>query len=200
MLNEYSKIYELNFFLLISMHFHDIQLIYCFSVVSANNLRGVVMQLYIMRHGEAQESASNDEQRALNERGCEEVINVAGLLNQECFDLVLVSPYVRAQQTAQLIIKNNKLTAKIETVDLITPFGSAEKIHRFLYALLLEHNYQKVLLVSHMPLISLLLAELTVDKQMPIFQTAAVAKVEYSITDMQGHFVEMLCPFDLCDI
>lgn len=158
------------------------------------------MQLYIMRHGEAQEIASNDEQRSLNERGCEEVINVAGLLSQEAFDLVLVSPYVRAQQTAQLIIKNNKLTAAVETLDLITPFGSPEKIHNFLDALLIEHNYQKVLLVSHMPLISLLLAELTVDKMMPIFQTAAVAKIEYSANEMQGHFLEMLCPFNLCDI
>lgn len=158
------------------------------------------MQLYIMRHGEAQEMAANDEQRSLNERGCEEVINVAGLLNHEDFDLVLVSPYIRAQQTAQLIIKNNKLTAKVETLDLITPFGSAEKIHNFLDALLVEHDYQKVLVVSHMPLISLLLAELTIDKKMPIFQTAAVAKVEYSTDDMQGHFIEMLCPFNLCDI
>lgn len=167
--------------------------------VSADNKRGVVMQLYIMRHGEAQEMALNDEQRSLNERGCEEVINVAGLLNDESFDLVLVSPYVRAQQTAELIIKNNKLAAKVETLDLITPFGSAEQIHNFLDAVLAEHNYQKVLLVSHMPLISLLLAELTVDKRMPIFQTAAVAKIDYCIDNMQGHFIEMLCPFNICD-
>lgn len=158
------------------------------------------MQLYIMRHGEAQEYASSDELRALNERGCEEVIHVAGLLKQEAFDVIIVSPYVRAQQTAKLMDENNLNTTQVITSDLITPFGSPEKVHNFLDALLLEKNYQKVLIVSHMPLISLLLAELTVENNMPIFQTAAVAKVEYQTHNMQGHFIEMLCPFNLCDI
>lgn len=61
------------------------------------------MKIYIMRHGEAQQFAPSDAQRALTDRGRHESEAVArACANQrgvKGFDLVLVSPYLRAQQT-----------------------------------------------------------------------------------------------------
>lgn len=55
------------------------------------------MKIYIMRHGEAQQFAPSDAQRALTDRGRHESEAVArACVNQrgvKGFDLVLVSPY-----------------------------------------------------------------------------------------------------------
>lgn len=65
------------------------------------------MKIYIMRHGEAQQFAPSDAQRALTDRGRHESEAVArACVNQrgvKGFDLVLVSPYLRAQQTWELL-------------------------------------------------------------------------------------------------
>ena len=158
------------------------------------------MQLYIMRHGEARHQAISDIQRELTEYGISEVSDIANTIQDEVFDAVIVSPFVRAKQTANVVVgllKNQ--TAVIECSD-ITPCGNAGQVHDYIDALLAEFNYQKILIISHMPLISYLLAELTVDGHMPIFQTSAIAKVDYNTEKMKGEFVEMLCPFNVCDV
>jgi phosphohistidine phosphatase len=156
------------------------------------------MLLYIMRHGEAQNHAISDELRELTINGLSEVRSIAKQLSHEKFDLVIVSPYVRAQQTAKMMIKMNDGNAEVLSSDLITPLGSANDVHHFLDGLFAEKQYEKVLIVSHMPLVSYLIAELSTDNQMPIFQTAAALKIEYSIEKMKGSVIEMLCPFSIC--
>lgn len=158
------------------------------------------MQLYIMRHGEAQQQAMSDSQRELTAHGRSEVLDIAKLLTNESFDLILVSPFIRTQQTADTLISVLNTQAKIEQCSLITPSGSATDVHNYLDGLIAEEQYQKILLVSHMPLISYLLSELTTGSHMPIFQTAALAKIDYNVEQMAGDFVEMLCPFNICDI
>ena len=158
------------------------------------------MQLFIMRHGEAQHQAESDMQRELTEYGISEVSDMARLLKEEQFDLVIVSPFVRAVQTADILIKQLSLTTPIIECELITPAGSAEQVHDYIDGLLAEKEYKKILLVSHMPVICYLLAELTIGGHMPIFQTGGVATVDYRPTEMKGDFVEMLCPFNICDL
>lgn len=48
-----------------------------------------------------------------------------------------------------------------------------------------------------MPLVSYLVAELTYDQQSPIFQTAAVAHIDYDIKTMKGQLVQLISPADL---
>lgn len=163
-------------------------------------MRGLVMQFFIMRHGEAQHQGLSDAERELTEYGVSEVLDISQLINDVAFDLVIVSPYVRAQQTADLIIQKLNLTLTSQACDLVTPTGSAEQVHDYLDGLLAEKAYQNILIVSHMPLISYLLAELTIGGYMPIFQTGAIAKVDYHSGAMKGEFIEMLCPFNVCDI
>ncbi|WP_413701673.1 phosphohistidine phosphatase SixA [Psychromonas sp. KJ10-10] len=59
------------------------------------------MQIYIMRHGQAEMMANSDSERALTALGREESEMMASsLANQKVsFDAVMVSPYLRAQQT-----------------------------------------------------------------------------------------------------
>ena len=47
-----------------------------------------------------------------------------------------------------------------------------------------------------MPLVSYLVAELTVDQQSPIFQTAAIAQIDYDKNNMNGKLIRLVSPPD----
>ncbi len=69
----------------------------------ARSCLGVYMvNLVIMRHGEAEPHSSQDSQRQLTAKGRDEVTQMAIWVSQhyQAFDLVLCSPYVRTRQTA----------------------------------------------------------------------------------------------------
>lgn len=78
-------------------------------------------KLWIMRHGQAQSMAQSDELRPLTEEGRRQVsINAQAILN-ETFTHVFVSPYLRAQQTWEILLAQGVHTQHCETVDWITP-------------------------------------------------------------------------------
>lgn len=78
-------------------------------------------KLWIMRHGQAQSMAQSDELRPLTEEGRRQVsINAQAILN-ETFTHVFVSPYLRAQQTWEILQAQGVHTQHCETVDWITP-------------------------------------------------------------------------------
>ena len=104
---------------------------------------------------------------------------------------------MRAQQTADAVISELNYVGNRETLSLITPEDSPKVVHDYLDAICAEHNYQKVLLVSHMPLVSYLVAELTSDNLMPIFQTASIAQIEYDTQRMQGELTTLVSPIEL---
>ena len=63
------------------------------------------MQLLLMRHGKAELRASSDFERQLTAVGREDVHLVAEALSQQVGDIekLLVSPYVRTRQTAEIM-------------------------------------------------------------------------------------------------
>ena len=64
-------------------------------------------RLYVLRHGDAEPYGyDNDKQRALTDFGFTEVKATAQAFQAkgESFDAVFVSPYLRAQQTAQCFL------------------------------------------------------------------------------------------------
>jgi phosphohistidine phosphatase len=78
--------------------------------------------LYVMRHGQAESSAPSDEQRALTPFGVQQVRqNAQKNLQAKVFDYVFVSPYLRAQQTWDIIHSVNIEYKQLHTVDWITP-------------------------------------------------------------------------------
>ncbi len=158
------------------------------------------MQLFIMRHGDASMLAPSDAQRPLTKQGNVEA-NLMGKwlhgLNVNLTD-VLVSPYLRAQQTTSALLSQLECKPEVNTVDFITPSGDATQVHDFIDGFCAEKHCQQLLMVTHMPLVSYLVAELTFDKQAPIFQTAAIAEIDYDLTAMKGTLVRLISPLDLC--
>ena len=62
------------------------------------------MKLWLLRHGQAQAEARSDAQRELTPYGREEVLQSLEHLRGCSLDAIFVSPYIRAQQTAALIV------------------------------------------------------------------------------------------------
>ena len=156
------------------------------------------MQIFIMRHGQAEPIAPSDALRPLTASGINEV-KVSGQWlaeNQHNFDCIFVSPYLRAQQTADTVIDQLSGEQNRKTLSFITPEDSAKEVHDYIDAVCSVEQYQKILLVSHMPLVSYLVAELTFDNTMPIFPTASVAQIDYQLEKMQGEFVTLVSPND----
>ena len=171
------------------------------------------MQLYIMRHGEAQNpvshSLTSDSDRELTKQGEFEAQLMAHWLVKMKADIaqLWVSPFNRAQQTCAQISKNINVVA--ETLDFITPAGDAKQVHDFIDAFIagqLENTTgsdsskkpKAIFIVSHMPLVSYLVAELTHYQAAPIFATAAIAEIDYDIKSMKGELVRLISPVDLC--
>ena len=162
-------------------------------------LFGKIMQIFVMRHGQAQSFSSSDQSRELTAHGQHEVGIMANWLVQQKqqFDTIFVSPYIRAQQTAN-IIKNILITSTpLTTLNFITPEDSAKQMHDYIDGAFAHNSEQKILIVSHMPLVSYLIAEFTGGQDAPLFQTAAIAEVEYDTHRMKGQLLAHTAPADL---
>lgn len=104
------------------------------------------MKLIIMRHGQAAWSAPSDQLRPLTDAGRSEVKTTTEQLVSEGIDTLVASPYLRAQQTAE--IASGILGIPIQTLDGITPDDAPAS------ALEQLPESGNVLVVSHMPLVS----------------------------------------------
>ena len=132
------------------------------------------MKLWILRHGEAESHASSDAQRNLTERGREEVLHSAAHLIGQPISAIIASPYVRAQQTAQLVREALGFVPEIRTVSWLTPDGNPLQV---LEKLDTDDN---VLLVSHQPLVGNLISFLQHghQRQPQPMHTASLAELE----------------------
>ena len=148
------------------------------------------MQIYIMRHGQAEMMAFSDAERNLTDIGREESERMAKYLVKQGVELdaVLVSPYVRAQQTWQSVSPFFDGVTNIQTLPCLTPSGSARKTVNELLALQAE-GVKAVLIVSHLPLVGYIVGELAPSAGVPAFSTSAVGHV--SLSDEDG-FAEMI--------
>lgn len=119
------------------------------------------MQLYLVRHGEAEAAAVTDSQRQLTSRGELEASTMAGKLaerlraegeraaGEAVISDAFVSPYVRARQTA------DRLRAELPALSFEeSPLLVPEADPRELLDYLDERGLEQVLLVGHNPLLS----------------------------------------------
>ncbi|MGI9274371.1 MAG: phosphohistidine phosphatase SixA [Endozoicomonas sp.] len=133
------------------------------------------MKLIIMRHGQAGWNAVSDAQRPLTQYGQKEVSLTAGKLKGLGVNRVLASPYLRAQQTGEIVAA--VLGCDMETLECITPNGSP------LEAVNALPESGTVLLASHMPLVSAMTGLLCDgnERSGPGFATANAAVLEMEI-------------------
>ncbi|KZN64511.1 hypothetical protein N473_14395 [Pseudoalteromonas luteoviolacea CPMOR-1] len=135
--------------------------------------------ILIMRHGEAGPMQADDAARLLTERGKTQAIEMGKWLFQSYQpSAILVSPYARAQQTAEAVKQSNNFVFA-ETCNDVIPSGSASFAVDYLETLISMHDeIDNWLIVAHMPIVSYMVDQL-VPGEMPIFPTAGVAVIEY---------------------
>ncbi len=117
------------------------------------------MQLFIVRHGEAEARAETDAQRPLSVRGRKQVDALWRQLQGEGVRVqrIMASPYLRAQQTAALIARHYPEVTP-GTLQLITPDDRPQGVLAWLAQ---QDSLEGLVLVSHMPLVALLSGLLT---------------------------------------
>lgn len=135
------------------------------------------MRLWLLRHGQAGPYVrTGDHLRELTERGRAETLHAAGHLLGEPLEAILVSPYVRARQTAELVHEALGREPALQVVDGITPDDDP----RAALAMLAERRERDLLVVTHMPLVGVLAGLLVHGHlQQPLaFNTASLALLE----------------------
>ena len=111
--------------------------------------------LYLFRHGRAEAQATSDAARALTDEGRAQVQDVVARFQASELPLqrILCSPYLRAQQTAELLA-DAFAGVQVETFALLSP----ETSPRQLLQALAELDGTAIALVGHNPLLSNLLS------------------------------------------
>lgn len=148
-----------------------------------------------MRHGEAALEAASDAVRPLTLCGRDESRQMAAWLNTKSVDIerVLVSPYLRAEQTLATVREALTLPEGEEVLPELTPGGNAEQVGSYLQALAMQ-GVSSVLIVSHLPLVGYLVAELCPGECPPIFATSAIANVDLPADGSYGKFEWQVSP------
>ncbi|MFJ7146477.1 MAG: phosphohistidine phosphatase SixA [Pseudomonas protegens] len=109
------------------------------------------MKLWVLRHGQAESHAPTDAQRNLTAHGREEVLGSAAQLIGQPISAIIASPYVRAQQTAQLVREALGFEGEVRTVSWLTPEANPLQVLQQL------DSADNLLLVSHQPLVGSLI-------------------------------------------
>lgn len=137
------------------------------------------MRLWLLRHGQAEPQAASDAARELTAHGRQEVQQAAAQLLGRPLTAVIASPYVRAQQTAELVRLELGFSGSVQTVSWLTPDSDPRDALKYLD----EREHAEVLLVSHQPLIGALGGLLVHGhRQEPLpMRTASLAELEGDI-------------------
>lgn len=133
------------------------------------------MKIWVLRHGEAEPYGSRpDSERALTARGRDEVLHSAAQLMGQPLTAIYASPYLRAQQTAQIVRDALGFAPDIRTVEWLTPDNDPLHVAEQLA------TTDNVLLVSHNPLVGNLLGYLQHGhvQQPETVHTATLAELE----------------------
>ncbi|WP_275553930.1 phosphohistidine phosphatase SixA [Mixta sp. Marseille-Q2659] len=145
------------------------------------------MQVFIMRHGDAALEAACDSARPLTHCGCDESRQMASWLNSQTLDIerVLVSPYLRAEQTLATVREALRLPQQQEVLPELTPGGDPALVACYLQALAKE-GVKSVLVISHLPLVGYLVSELCPQEPPPMFATSAIACIDFDADKSEG--------------
>ena len=142
------------------------------------------MNIYILRHGDAESFASSDELRKLTPSGRSNTTLAANYLEQ-CsvnFDACIASPFLRAQETAAIVCEQLGIQS-LQTNALLVPEAKPEHTLEMIIKVNLD-DAQNLLLISHQPLVSLLIGLLvtgivgTYETGAPPMYTSSLACLE----------------------
>ncbi|PKG59203.1 phosphohistidine phosphatase SixA [Shewanella sp. Choline-02u-19] len=142
------------------------------------------MQLFLMRHGEAGFNAHSDRERTLTDTGRQHTGLMSNWLGQSVteFDLVLVSPYLRAQQSWQEMHQHFPEPRQWLTLDELVPSGDPATVAETVLAYAEHYKAENVLVLAHMPLLGYLVSELVPGFEPPLFATSGVTLINKQTT------------------
>jgi len=143
-----------------------------------------------MRHGEAGHIANSDEERHLTVRGrLESLAVVKDAFEQEVnVDKVLISPYIRAQETWEEI-SSYVHCSDVESCHDITPYGQPETVFDYVMALIEAESPQSIFIVSHLPLVGYMTSEFVSDIAPPMFPTSGLVCIDFDVKKGVGELV-----------
>jgi phosphohistidine phosphatase len=110
------------------------------------------MKIFILRHGEAEPYRTDDASRRLTQKGINDTQHIinANFDSLSSINTIYASPLVRAQQTAA--IAGKLLKQQIVTMESLEPEANPDEV----FAVLQTITEEKILLVSHLPLVGIL--------------------------------------------
>ncbi|GAC1374591.1 MAG: phosphoglycerate mutase family protein [Aquirhabdus sp.] len=142
------------------------------------------MQLILIRHGEAEAHQANDAIRNLTVRGVAQAHSTAKqVLKKYQPDLLVASPYVRAQQTVaafQELLSQKALPVPLHTLNSITPDADPRIALDALSELQTQYSAQCMVVVCHMNVIAYI-AGLLLDDDPESFSLAEARVFEQSM-------------------
>jgi phosphohistidine phosphatase len=109
---------------------------------------------------------------------------------------VLVSPYLRAEQTLDVVREALTLPGKEDILPELTPCGDVGLVSCYLQALANE-GVESALVISHLPLVGYLVSELCPQETPPMFSTSAIANVTLDPETGKGVFNWQMSPCNL---
>ncbi len=132
------------------------------------------MKIYLLRHGIAteREDPATDSERPLTKKGRDQMEKIAAALKQLKLkpDVILSSPYVRADQTATILAKELKMKKRLKYTDLLTPEARPQDL---IDAIQKDYPVDDLVLVGHYPNMGRLLE---VFLGQPVFDTVGLKK------------------------
>lgn len=150
------------------------------------------MNIWIMRHGEASFNALNDADRYLTIKGIKNVKSQGEWLGKYLtaqnirLDKIIVSPYLRTQQTLENLIEgmqavdfSQHFATITEIWEEVTPIGSPYTVENYLNFLHSE-GANNILIISHLPLVFDLAQILSSHNENIQFPTAAIAEIHWN--------------------
>ena len=121
------------------------------------------MKIYLIRHSNAVDPGTpgyeDDSLRPLTEKGRDKMKDIASALKELDVkpDLIVSSPYVRAQQTAEILAKVLKYKPELAFIDALVPMVNADNIIGEINE---KYSVDELVLVGHEPCLSVLIGTL----------------------------------------
>ena len=121
------------------------------------------MKIYLIRHSNAVDPGTpgyeDDSLRPLTEKGRDKMKDIASALKELDVkpNLIVSSPYVRAQQTAEILAKVLKYKQELAFSEALVPMGNADNIIGEINE---KYSVDELVLVGHEPCLSVLIGTL----------------------------------------
>ena len=141
------------------------------------------MEIFILRHGHAEAEARSDKLRALSPAGELEVKHAITnhLESLASVEQLIVSPYLRAQQTAE-VAKSLFGNKDQITSDLLVPSACPNDVIQYVHNLTSESGVSSVMLIGHQPLLGILLDQLCgLEPGRHRLSTASIAAMDFEV-------------------